>query len=785
MIFRPLITALLLLVIVQPLSAALVAERIGVLEGGANQPTDVAVTEDGRAYLLDGVNGRVIVFKPAGGVDFIIKPIGSAALNLPMGLTIGERKLYIADSGNHRIAVFDLKGRFLRVIPLATGKQLPEPVSILYEERRLFWSDRKNHQVCQTDLKQQDLTRCWGKQGRGKGEFDFPFQLAVDEQGYLQVVDVINARVQQFNFAGRPFFQLGGLGLADGQLYRPNGLAFSSSGQLLVSDAYLGSISLYQKNRFTGLLQNKQGQPLQFSAPVGLTIWRDQLYVVDSRKNRVERFRLTETADQTKQHIGRVTEDRSCVSCHLSWADGYQSADRGIKRIPPVASLEMCYSCHHGVVVESRLDIGQGEQHPDIHFPLENQPEEREDKLPKRFPQMAGELYCGSCHTPHNVEVEQAKLEHNPWLRVLDQDGDLCQRCHESKLDSRLDKKQPPSGINHPVGLYLKQPPTDKAEGYATAEALWKGLPKKLVGAGVKLGSQQQMICQSCHQMHGATAKMLLPIENQNGQLCESCHQRHTAKSLEEAREKGIHPVNIDMQEPVKMGDVEVKRITCLTCHSAHDGIKGRPSLRFDHLNGKLCSFCHEGLEAVAKSDHDLRKTAKTSKNRFGENPEKGGVCGSCHTLHRGDASLPFLFAGKTAPYPGEEHTTQQDRLCLSCHQKEGVAEGAIVELFSHPREDMVLRSAPDIMPLLQEGEIKEFGEIACITCHNPHRWTAHKDQTSPTEENSAGDISNSFLRLTDLKGTFCVECHGLEARSKYKYYHDKVVRDIGVDYLK
>jgi len=785
MTLRQLIMALFLLAAMQPLSAALVAEKMRVLNSGANQPTDVAVAEDGRAYLLDGVNGRVIVFKPTGGVDFIIKPTGRAALNLPMGLTIGEQQLYIADSGNHRIVIFNLSGHFQRVIPLETGKQPPEPVSILFEEQRLFWSDRKNHQLCQTDLKQRDLTRCWGKQGRDKGEFDFPFQLAVDEQGYLQVVDVINARVQQFNFAGRYFFQLGGLGLADGQLYRPNGLALSSSGQLLVSDAYLGSISLYQKNRFIGLLQSKSGKPLQFSAPVGLTIWRDQLYVVDTTKNRVEVFRLTETAEPPTQQRGRVTEDRSCASCHLSWAKGYQLADRGIKRIPPVASLEMCYSCHHGVVVESRLDIGQGEQHPDIHFPLEDQPEERKDKLPESFPQAAGELYCGSCHTPHNVEVEQAKLEYNPWLRVLDEDGDLCQKCHESKLDSTGDKKQPPSGINHPVGLYLKQPPTDKAEGYATAEVLWKGLPKELNGAGAKLGSQQQMICQSCHQMHGAAAKALLPIENRGSELCESCHQRHTAKTLEEAREKGVHPVNIDMEEPVKMGDIEVKRITCLTCHSAHDGVKGRPSLRFDHLNGKLCSFCHEGLEVVVDSDHDLRKTAKESKNRFGETPEQGGACGGCHTLHRGDGSLPFLFADKTRSYPGEEHTTQRDLLCLSCHQKEGVGEGAVVEGFSHPREDMVLRSDPKMMPLLQESEIKEFGEIACITCHNPHRWTAHKDQPAPTEENAAGDITNSFLRLTHLKETFCVECHGFETRSKYKYYHDKIVRDIGVDYLK
>ena len=776
---------MLLWSLMQPVSAVLVAEKMMSLSSEANQPTDIAVTDDGRAYLLDGVNGRVLVFNSTGRLDFIIKPDGEMVLNLPMGITIAGKRLYIADSGNHRIAIFDLNGVFQRDIPL-TARQPPEPVSILFEDDRLFWSDRRNHQICQTDLKRNDRTHCWGKQGREKGAFDYPFQLALDEQGYLHVVDVLNARVQQFDRAGSFSFQFGGLGLAEGQLYRPNGLALSSSGPLLVSDAYLGTVSLFQNGRFLGLLQNRAGEPLRFDVPVGLTVWQDRLYVVDAAKQRVDVFRLMASGRETAKKGRAVTEERSCTSCHLSWAKGYQSSDRGLKRIPPVASLEMCYSCHHGVVVDSRRDIGQGEQHPDIHYPLENQAVERKDKLPGSFPLVADELYCGSCHTPHNVEVEQAKLDFNPWLRVLDRDGDLCQRCHESRLDSTLDSKQPPSGTNHPIGIYLKQPPSEMAAGYATAEALWQGLPKELAGQGVKLGSRQQLICQSCHQVHGAEREALLPIDNRESQLCESCHQRHTAKDLDEARLKGIHPVNIELEKPVKVGDVEVKQITCLTCHTAHDAVQGSPLLRFDHRNGKLCSFCHDGFEAVAKSDHNLSITAKQSKNRFGEKPEQSGLCGSCHTLHRGNAVLPSLFADRYIPYPGEAHTTRRDLLCLSCHRKEGAAEGAVVDNFTHPAESLILRSKPEVMPLLlHDGTISEFGEIACITCHDPHRWRSKSVSLPPPTGNVEGDVSNSFLRHQDLKGTFCIDCHGMESRLKYKYYHDELARDIGVDYLK
>jgi cytochrome c553 len=117
-----------------------------------------------------------------------------------------------------------------------------------------------------------------------------------------------------------------------------------------------------------------------------------------------------------------------------------------------------------------------------------------------------------------------------------------------------------------------------------------------------------------------------------------------------------------------------------------------------------------------------------------------------------------------------------------------------------------VLRSDPKVMPLVdKQGKINEFGVVACITCHNPHRWapqdktvpppnpapvqpaiqsaTVPKDQ--PPAKNLDGNVLNSFLRRKGAKGTFCVSCHGLETRLKYKYYHDKFTRDVGVDYIK
>ena len=496
------------------------------------------------------------------------------------------------------------------------------------------------------------------------------------------------------------------------------------------------------------------------------------------------------------------------------------------------------------------------------------------------------QLYCGSCHTPHGDgdAIDEGRLdtlysEHaNPWLRVPSRDGDLCQRCHESKLASTLDKRHPPGGINHPVGIYLKSPAQPAAKGYALHENLHKGLPRSLSQRGASLGADAQMTCQSCHQIHGAVNRALLPLDQDEGELCAACHEHETTTDAKAARHRGVHPVNIDLEEAVELGDVEVTRVTCLTCHSVHDGreesalltrstddietlcsschprhdafdeveakqkgvhavnmdlqeavtIDGEevtrmgclschsihrgkadtPALRLDHRNGELCSRCHEADSAVLNSDHDLRITARDSLNRFAQSPHKAGVCGSCHTLHRGPIEpkdgrpaedverAAFLYSGKFQGYElaGGGEVLARDRICLDCHRDKGVAQKAWVAHFSHPAEDLVLRSNPREMPLINAANRRaEFGVIACVTCHEPHRWSADLSDSQPPLEfefdeqagNVRGDMSNSFLRKKGVADSFCVDCHGVETRLKYKYFHSKFSRGMGLDYLK
>ncbi len=774
--------------------AAVIAEHALRLESGLEQPTDVAVSGNGDIYVLDGVNDRVVVFDHSGKRKFTFgeKKAEGDGLNLPLGIAVDASSVFVADTGNRRIALFSHDGRFLRGIAVAG-----EPVALALDGGDLIWSDRRHHRICRVHIATGKLRFCRGGEGEKRGQFRFPFQLLSDPEGYLHVVDVLNARVQIFDRRGRHFMHLGRFGVGGSALFRPNGLARDERGNLYVSDSYFGTIALFRNGRPSGLLLDPNGQPLRLGSPAGMTIRQGRLYVADPAADRIEIYRLRTapvssagTAPATAADVSR----RNCIMCHLSWSPDYVPPAGGKEKVPPVASSRMCYSCHHGAVVDSRRRIGQKAQHPDIHHPRDEKTRKghkREDEIPEAIPLVENEtLYCGSCHDPHVAEKDGGTLydEHgNPWLRTGNHDGRLCQRCHASLLDDIWMDERKRRGLTHPVGTFLKAPPVPGAKGYATETTLHDGLPAALVEGGAALSPEGKMICQSCHQIHGGEGEALTVAPVAKAELCQTCHRRQHAEDRDDARRKGVHPVNVRLDEPVKLGEEKVEFITCLTCHSVHKGKRNTALLKFRADNGELCAYCHEGYDAVGDSDHDLRQTADDSRNIHGQTPEQSGLCGACHSLHRAGRRRPFLSAVEPHEYAGKEEVLERDRLCLDCHHEKGPAKEAVVERVSHPFERMVLRSNPEDMPLVDgEGKLAEFGRIGCVTCHDPHRWEKRDPGKEPAQGqdravkghgNREGNVLTSFLRHKEIKGRFCVNCHGIEARPKYKYYHDNWVR--------
>jgi len=856
------------------------------LTANLQQPSAVAIAENGHIYIVDGTQNRIVVFDATGKLLFTFGQQGEKTLNKPMDVSISGNFIVIADTGSKQLVVYNLQGQLIKQIQVNTDEtqkiKPATPISVFINNKIIYWADRSNHRICKTHINSGKLLKCFAGQGATDGLFQYPWQIKQDRDGYLHIVDVLNARVQVFHNRGQFFSQTSRFGTNPGELFRPNGIAIDNKDNIFVSDSYLGQISIFNNGKFISFLKDNNNQTLKFKVPVGIALHNGVLYVVDAANNSVSQLKLTYRKNRTKDNNGTKNQtaelsQKNCVTCHLSWADKRSLKNKPFSdQVLPVASFDMCYSCHHGVILDSRQMIKHNKQHPNIHEHKEEKFSFKKwkaqgDELPKEFPLSHNqEMLCTSCHTPHNSDTQQQTLytEHNnSWMRISSKDGDLCERCHQSKAKTARELNKKDRGINHPLAIKLEKTPTKNATAYTTNPDLYNGLPDNLKNSLASLSSKNELICQSCHQVHGGYGQDLLAIKKDHNELCKECHQQQYAKDKKEARQKGIHPVNIKLDKPIesndkeitqvncdschivhngqlgtdllptqienteqlciechqqqhakdkddaikkgihpmnikldkaiKIGGKKVQNIGCLSCHSVHNGKKNTPVLLEKYQDGELCKNCHKRKQAIIGTDHDFRITAKDQKNHLDELVKESGVCGSCHSMHRAPKNVPFLYTAKIVKNTNSDKQTRdkalfkRDSLCLNCHQDGGMSEARSVSSFSHPYKDMILRSDKDIMPLLSEDEIiNEFGAIACMTCHEVHQWkplqSNNKPEPSSNQKNIEGNNKTSFLRHSGVKNTFCVDCHGIEALTKYKYYHDKnKVRNIGVDYLK
>lgn len=76
----------------------------------------------------------------------------------------------------------------------------------------------------------------WGSFGADNGQFNLPYDVAVNSAGQVYVVDRGNKRIQKFDANGNFLTTWGSEGSDNGQFYYPEGIAVDSSGNVYVAD---------------------------------------------------------------------------------------------------------------------------------------------------------------------------------------------------------------------------------------------------------------------------------------------------------------------------------------------------------------------------------------------------------------------------------------------------------------------------------------------------------------------------------------------------------------------
>jgi DNA-binding beta-propeller fold protein YncE len=259
-------------------------------------PTDVAVNADGEIVVVDSGNDRVVIFNKRGK---LIKAFGSngsepGQFNGPVGLTTDSRgNIYVADKDNNRIQVFNRDGKFIRLFNTRSGtkKVRPVDVAISHNGKKLYVTDNKGHKVVVYSSKGKYL-QSWGTEGVDKTKFRYPATLDIDKDNKLHVVDVFNSRVQILGKNGKHILDVGSWGVLPGQLYRPKGVEIDTSGNVYVSDSYMELIQVYDAQRRFSHVIGKAGEIRRFSAPTGIAVQGNRLYVTEMLRNVVSVYRI-------------------------------------------------------------------------------------------------------------------------------------------------------------------------------------------------------------------------------------------------------------------------------------------------------------------------------------------------------------------------------------------------------------------------------------------------------------------------------------------------------------
>ncbi len=221
-------------------------------------------------YGVGAVNATGLVDPYAEGELFLTPSLVINELGVPgtnEGELAGPRnvavtedgRIFVADSGNARIQVFDADGTFIT----AWGSfgtepgQFNEPWDLAVDEQFVYVADTWNHRI-QKFTHDGELMGVFGASGsqadapdtNGLGLFFGPRDVMLYGDDQLLVTDTGNHRIQVLDRNGNFISQVGSQGGSLGQMFEPVGLTEGPNGDVFLADTWNGRVQQFTSDLF-------------------------------------------------------------------------------------------------------------------------------------------------------------------------------------------------------------------------------------------------------------------------------------------------------------------------------------------------------------------------------------------------------------------------------------------------------------------------------------------------------------------------------------------------------
>lgn len=213
-----------------------------------NYPNDVDLNSAGRVYVPDSNNNRVQIYNADGSYVATLGTglgTGPYQFNYPMGVAIDTAGyIYVADTNNHRVQVYDSNRNY--VMTIGTGiagsgnSQFNSPYDVAVDSaRNIYVADRANHrvQVFNSSFAYVRTLSVTGSSGSNFDRFSNPIAVAVDKAGRIYVSDQWGGRIMVFDSTGAFLTSIGQSGgNQTGQMRQVEGIAFDAAGNVYLAD---------------------------------------------------------------------------------------------------------------------------------------------------------------------------------------------------------------------------------------------------------------------------------------------------------------------------------------------------------------------------------------------------------------------------------------------------------------------------------------------------------------------------------------------------------------------
>jgi predicted membrane-bound mannosyltransferase/sugar lactone lactonase YvrE len=171
-------------------------------------PRGIAVDSEGRVFVADTGNKRIVVFDADGNylTEFGTAGLDPGQFDEPVGVAIAnDGTVYVTDTWNQRVQAFIPSEDGMLYVPSAQwdvnawfGQAVDnKPFIAVSKDKHVFITDPEGYRIIEfTDT--GEFVRTWGDFGSGPNEIGLAAGVAVDPAGFIWVTDAGNNRILRY-----------------------------------------------------------------------------------------------------------------------------------------------------------------------------------------------------------------------------------------------------------------------------------------------------------------------------------------------------------------------------------------------------------------------------------------------------------------------------------------------------------------------------------------------------------------------------------------------------------